>query len=146
MMTLLLALLLAPGVAIAQGPQNCTFPSPPDALATANPGDQALPIVNRHACILNRLQQHVLTTAASETVCGDITVSASTRQTFNLTAPATLTGSEVIVPSVRDLVSPHFVEVGPVAAASGTTIALTVFNRDVAAQRTAKLCALIVRP
>lgn len=127
-------------------PTTCSFPALTDDFqSVANLDKWTAPHHNRLLCAINRLQDRAIAAGAPETVCSNITVPASTRQLVNLTTASSIPANTPAFASVVDPVNPSRLQEDGIQGASGTTVAVWVFNHDSANSRAGRLCATVIR-
>ena len=142
------ALLAVLVVSAARGdvPVSCTWPAAADNFqAVAGKDWWTATHHNKLLCAINRLQAWVLSVGQLETVCANTTVPAATRQLVSLPLSASITASAPAFGTVIDTTNPSRLEINGVQSVSGTTVAVWVFNRDGAAARSGKVCAMVRR-
>lgn len=141
-----LVLLLPLPASVEGAGSACSYLTPAGSLRPAGAGDRALLWINQLVCVLAEVRERQDATLPSEVACVAVTVPASTRQVVSLPTATAMTGSETILPSLRDSTAPSLTEAPTIVSASGTTVQLAVFNRDAGADHAVNVCAHIVRP
>lgn len=128
---------------------GCNYPSSVDTYLGYLPGDRLINTeVNKWLCTINALQALLGATGSvgelGVRTCQEISVDAGARKSFTLTLPATLLGTEMVLPAVADDVSPPRLDPDGVEDISGDDAIVWVFNRDADATRTGRLCVHVL--
>lgn len=127
-------------------PTTCSFPALTDDFQSVASLDKWTFVHhNRLLCAVNRLQDRALAGGAPETKCTNITVPASTRQLVNITVDTSIPSNAPAFASAIDPVNPSRLAVDGIQGASGTTVAVWVFNHDSANARAGRACATVIR-
>lgn len=122
---------------------TCTMDS---VLDLAKVDTRALEYINQHKCLIDLLRTRSKLTPKQETLCTNVTISASTRAAVQFVSSTTLTGAENIDPTVTDSTAPAaVVPAGALTPTGGTTVTAYFFNHDGSAARACRPCVKITR-
>lgn len=143
-LSVLVGLLVSVAIAASAHALTCTIDS---VLDLAVKDTKAIDYINQHKCLLDLLRTRAKGTPKEEVLCTSTTISASTRAAIQFVSSSTLTGAEIIDPTVSDSVSPAaIVPAGALTPSGGTTVTAYFFNHDGSAARVCRPCVKITRP